>query len=112
MNLYREYFIGGPLHGQDRRERFPEHPEWHPIRVDDTENGMEVYADGGLLPIHILYGMWNYYPQTHWLGGQKVVLWTDAAKISREVIALAFWEIILEPHKTIVKENEVEGVAP
>jgi len=99
MKRYPEYFIGGPLDGQDKAERFPSHPEWMPIVCDASEESYEIHVAESRTPIAVIGWKWSYYPRTVRLGGMVLTYWADERLMSHEVVALRFWELILKPHE-------------
>ncbi len=98
MKRYPEYFIGGPLDGQDKNERFPSLPEWEAVKIKGVDTGLEIHAIESGTPIEVDEWEWHYYCHRIRLGGTVVKYWYDSRLLSREVVALRFWELILSPH--------------
>ena len=98
MKTYPEYFIGGPLDGQDKTERFPDIPEWEAVRCTER-TGMEIHTTDSYAPIAAVDYTWHYYCHRITLGGIVLKYWYDSRMLSRQVVALRFWELILKPHE-------------
>lgn len=99
MKQYPEFFIGGPLDGQDKRDRFPSLPEWMPIECDASEETAEIHTVDTKTPIAVPMWKWVYHAHVVRLGGVVLRYWADDRLMSKEVIKLRFWELILSPHE-------------
>lgn len=108
MKTYPQFFIGGPLDGQNKEDRFPSHPEWMPIVCDASEETAEIHVAESYAPISVVEWRWNYHAHTVRLGGVTLVYWADDRLMSREVIKLRFWELILKPHEIAVSLDKKE----
>jgi hypothetical protein len=108
MKRYPQFFIGGPLDGQDKQDRFPMHPEWMPIVCDASEETHEIHVAESVTPIAIVGWKWSYHAHTVRLGGMILLYWADDRLMSREVIKLRFWELILKPHEIKVPLTKKE----
>lgn len=97
MKTYPEYFIGGPLDGQDKLTLCPDVPEWEAVRWME-EPGIETVA-----PIANDGYAWHYYCHKIRLGGVVLKYWYDGRILSRQIVALRFWELILKPHEIKVQ---------
>jgi len=102
MKRYPEYFIGGPLDGQAKGDRFPDHPEWMPIVCDATEETAEIHVAESRTPIAVVGWKWSYYARKVRLGGVVLTYWSDERLMSHEVVAMRFWELMLKPHEITV----------
>lgn len=100
---YPEWFIGGPMDGEDKTETFPHIPEWSAIQAPQF---MKLIQSGDDVSWSDPMYAWMYRRQTFTLGAVLVPFWTDDRLISREEIASRLGELIMAPH---VKEEIQEG---
>lgn len=96
MNQYTEFFIGGPMDGEDKTETYPKIPEWSMIRAIEYTGDAIVTSDNS--SIRELNIEWNYQRDYFVLGGIRVPFWTDYRYMARELVSCRLAELIMEPH--------------
>lgn len=82
MTEFREYFIGGPLNGKDKREEYPDVADTVAIRYTDGE---VTYSYGRMIVM-----VFDYH----------VPVWIDARYGSPELDRLRIAEMFMAPHMT------------
>lgn len=80
MKRYPEWFLGGPLDGQDKAETHPHKNDWSTIEVDDGT-------------------IWTYSRYVFRFGDVEVPIWRDQRLTSREIALCRLGEILLAPHE-------------
>lgn len=96
MRQYREWFVGGPLDGQDKREEFPDIPTWGEIRATESLGDIETLDSPESRPLNM---EWCYRQDRFTFGGLVIPFWTDHRLIANQVIGMRLAEIIMEPHE-------------
>lgn len=115
MRTYREYFIGGPMHGKDKMEVLPGGADWAPIyAMDHKVMDQDILKNA---PFHVALDhamdtdpdRWAYYRRTvHVTEMDTVYVWVDLRRTPQEVARLMMWELLMAPHIAPVHVNENE----
>lgn len=102
MAKYPEWFIGGPLDGDDKTKTFPNIPDWSVV------NGpmLTTLKVGETISWTDPQYMWAYRREMFHLGTVCVYFWTDNRLISREEVASRLGELIMKPHEITEPEPE------
>lgn len=101
MDRYPEWFIGGPLDGQDKHDLYPDEPDYSHIRYRETYTVEDCADDPELSPdlIGDVKQEWRYTMERLTLGAVVVPFWVDRRLTSRELISTRLGELIMAPHK-------------
>lgn len=97
MNTYPEWFIGGPLHGKDKTEMYP--------NVHSMVRALPLPEDSANVLGHTVTGdwcrwedEWHYTPQRFVFGGIVIRFWIDYRYTPREIAATDLAKLIMAPH--------------
>jgi len=93
MQVYPQWFIGGPLDGKDKETEYPTVPDWSCIRAAE-------YRDNSDDPVWYSSDRidWLYHMDKLTLGAVIVPFWTDRRLMPHVLIATRLGELIMAPH--------------
>lgn len=97
MKKHAEYFIGGPMDGEEKTKKYPRVPDWG--IVEAVQFGLDEYKVPGSPEItNTIETRWHYRREHFTFGGIPVYFWTDTRYMSREMVNGRLAEVLMAPH--------------
>lgn len=99
-NPYKEYFIGGPWHGEDRRDKLSINVSYTGIieyeMIKPEEFSEKTSKDPIIAPLEVIRGY--YASRRVWITDAVFMVWVDVNE-TEETASRKLRDLILAPHK-------------